>query len=112
MALPSANRLPAGRILQVLRKGRSMNHGPLSVKFIPGNAGVSRIGVLISGKVLSKANERNSLRRCITEEFRNNKKILALGMDFIIKVLKAGDKSSRKEYFRGQIESIMRGLIK
>lgn len=59
--LPKRRRLSAREVREVLRRGRSLRAGAVSVRYMGGSTG--KAAVVVSRKVAGRAVERNRLRR-------------------------------------------------
>ena len=73
-------------IQYVYKKGRSVRHGQLSLKFVANNRPESRFGVVVAKKVDKRAVKRNRIRRRIYEVLRKNWDGVSPGVDVLVTV--------------------------
>lgn len=83
--LKKANRLKSDKDFKnVFRNGKTLENRFLRVKFLKNQKNVSRFGLIISAKVLKKANLRNSLKRRLRAICRSLVNDLETGFDIVI----------------------------
>jgi ribonuclease P protein component len=82
MALAKINHLSEKKqIDHVFRKGKTVKNSFFFIKYLDNNCGFWRVAVSISIKALKKANQRNYLKRIITNILREHKeKIIQVDM--------------------------------
>lgn len=85
--LKKLNRLTKNKEFDnVFKGGRSSYAKVLGVKTARNDAGIIRVGILVSNKVSKKATDRNKIKRRVRESFRSVMEKLA-GADYVVVVL-------------------------
>jgi ribonuclease P protein component len=83
--LPRKNRLiKKTDFNNVYRKGVFLSEGPLSLKIISNESGITRIGFSIEKKFFKKATVRNRMKRLLREAFHQNLGIIKRGFDIVV----------------------------
>jgi ribonuclease P protein component len=85
--LPRAQRVPGYRIAPVLAGKTIFSEAGLLIKAAPNNLEYSRLSVVVSGKFLNLATQRNRLRRQLVAVIDPDK--ISPGFDVVVLVRKA-----------------------
>ncbi len=70
---------------RIFREGRYFKGIDFSLRILPADINIIRLGISIQKSVFPKAIERNKVKRLIREAFRRNKHSLTKGYDLVIK---------------------------
>ena len=83
--LPKKNRLRKKDDFQkVYQKGFFSAFGDISLKKLPNNLSMTRIGFIVEKKIFKKAVERNRIKRILRDFFRKNIFKITPGLDVVI----------------------------
>jgi len=92
LALPTKYRLIKDKDFdRVFKEGKTVKSSFLFIKFL--NSSSLKVGIAVSSKVYKKANERNRVKRIISEELKKILKNL-MSLEMIIVVNKKGPEDS------------------
>lgn len=75
-----------GGVKYVYRRGKTVRSPEMSLVFVENTKGFTRVGVVVSKKVLKTAVGRNRIRRRVYEVVRRNFEYLPKEMDYIFVV--------------------------
>jgi len=96
--LPAQNRLAKKKDFEsVFRKGKNYRQGYFVLKVLRKKRPKTRIGFVISKKVAKKASQRNKLKRILSEAARMRTVKMKKGIDMVLIILKAGEKTDRRQ---------------
>ena len=110
MVLPKRNKISDNSEFEkIYRKGRKMQGEFLTLIFLKNRNGISRFGVVVSGKVSKKATERNRIKRKITEIIRKDFADFKGGFDFLI-LAKPESLSKKSDNLKKDLMSILRKI--
>ena len=70
------------------RDGSSVRRGPLVLYKRKNDAGISRLGISISSRVIKRAVRRNRMKRILREVYRKHKIHIARGFDIVVVIKK------------------------
>lgn len=87
-SFPKSSRLKlASDFQELLRNGKSFRENGLVISFRKSNATQSRLGIVVSKRVLSRAVDRNRAKRIIREYYRKEKNSFREPHDIIVRVV-------------------------
>lgn len=87
-SFPKSSRLKlASDFRELLRNGKSFRENGLALYVRKSNAHQSRLGIIVSKKVLSRAVDRNRAKRIIREYYRKEKSNFQNTVDLIIRIV-------------------------
>jgi len=70
---------------RLYREGRYFKTNNFSLRVLPNDINILRLGISVQASVFPKATQRNRIKRLIREVFRRNKAILNKGCDIVVK---------------------------
>ncbi|MBU3964195.1 ribonuclease P protein component [Patescibacteria group bacterium] len=113
--LPRIHRLKKKNDFErVYKKGKGFKQDFLFLKFTTNDSNVSRIGIVVSKKIASKATERNLIKRRIRGAIKEMLSAISPGQDIIISALNGVNKTIDFQTIKKTIGELLlkSGIIK
>lgn len=105
--LPKENRLKKSTDFEKVYRGKGLRDQFFSLKFRSNNLNITRIGVVVGGKVSQKSTERNKLKRRARDALKKLLPKIKKGIDVVIISLPRS-----KELNFEEVEKNLRDLFK
>lgn len=107
-SFPKSSRLRlASDFRELLRSGKSFRDNGIVVYFRKSNAHQSRLGIIVSKKILGRAVDRNRAKRIIREYYRKEKNNFQNTFDLIVRIVE-----DHNLFLGNNLRSILERLFK
>ncbi|MBU1045596.1 ribonuclease P protein component [Patescibacteria group bacterium] len=106
--LPRIHRLKKKNDFErVYKEGKGFKQDFLFLKFATNNSDISRIGIVVSRKVASKAAERNLIKRRIRAAVKETLSAINTGQDIVISALSGINKTTDFQRIKETVNNLL-----